>query len=251
MSRLWGVGPRTEEALRRLGLRTIGDIAAQDVAWLSAQLGDLGPHLHALSLGQDDRPVVPDREAKSIGAEDTFAEDLADEDILRAHVHGQALRVAARLRSAGVRCRCVQLKLKASDHKILTRRTTLAVPSDDGQVLYQAATTMLQAALRGSLRLTGVSAQELVPAVDAPAAAAAPIQLSLFAPPAPRAVAEREGVDPAPRRRQLNQVLDQIHRRFGQSAVLPADVLELSGPPEEPDEAARRAGASRLDRRRS
>lgn len=251
VSRLWGVGPRTEEALRRLGLRTIGDIAAQDVTWLSAQLGDLGPHLHALSLGQDERPVVPDREAKSIGAEDTFAEDLADEDTLRAHVHGQALRVAARLRSAGVRCRCVQLKLKASDHKILTRRTTLAVPSDDGQVLYQAATTMLQAALRGSLRLTGVSAQELVPAVDTPAAAAAPIQLSLFAPPAPRAVAEREGVDPAPRRRQLNQALDQIHRRFGQSAVLPADVLELSGPPEEPDEAARRAGASRLDRRRS
>jgi len=103
VSRLWGVGPKTEEELTRAGLKTIGDVAARDVTWLEQRLGSQGRELWALARGQDEREVVPDRAAKSVGAEDTFEEDLTGMDLLRPHVHAQALRVGRRLRKAGVK----------------------------------------------------------------------------------------------------------------------------------------------------
>ncbi|HUC07054.1 MAG TPA: DNA polymerase IV, partial [Solirubrobacterales bacterium] len=77
VSRLWGVGPRTEEVMTRLGLRKIGDVAAADREWLERHLGANGPWLHDLARGIDPRDVEPDREAKSIGAEETFEEDYS------------------------------------------------------------------------------------------------------------------------------------------------------------------------------
>ena len=72
LSRLWGVGPKTEAELKRAGLKTIGDVATWDVAWLEERLGSQGRHLWDLARGHDPREVVPDRAAKSVGAEDTF-----------------------------------------------------------------------------------------------------------------------------------------------------------------------------------
>lgn len=207
VARLWGVGPKTQEVLHSMGLRTVGQIAARGRAALEARLGDLGRHLHALSQGQDERQVVPDRQAQSIGTEDTFAADTDDEEALRGHIHQQALRVGARLRRAGLLARCVQLKLKYSDHAVVTRRVTLDPATDDGQRLYEAAAALLSRAQAGRLvRLTGVSGQELVP----PAA-----QLDLFQ-------------APAARRGKLNAALDEISRRFGSRAVVPADLADAT-----------------------
>src|SRR3990172_6215264 len=78
VSRRWGGGPKTEELLLRFGLKTIGDVAGRDRGWLSERRGEAGAHLSLLSRGIDERSVVPDREAKSVGAEDTFEEDATD-----------------------------------------------------------------------------------------------------------------------------------------------------------------------------
>jgi DNA polymerase-4 len=224
--RLWGVGPKLESTLRGLGLRTVGDIACRDADWLITRLGDVGAHLAALARGEDDRPVVPDRAAKSIGAEDTFEEDIGDIELLRPRLHAQALRVGRRLRRADLRTRVVQLKLKFDNFTVQTRRRTLEQPTDDGQRLYREVLELLERTPpQRALRLTGVSAQELH--------SEAPSQLGLFAAGPQRAQA-------------LNQALDAIAARFGQDAVAPADVLELeSGAPS--DDLRLRAGASRLD----
>src|SRR5512138_2405716 len=201
VGRLWGVGGKTEAVLHRLGLRTIGDLAAKGPDWLAAKVAG-GRDLWELACGIDPRPVVPDREAKSIGAEDTFAEDLAGKEALLPHLHAQALRVGRRLRSAGCRAAVVQLKLKLADFTLLTRQTTLTDPTDDGQEVYRAASTLLAAEpLAAKVRLTGVSAHTL---------SCAGQQLSLFG-----------GEQRAER---LNQALDRIADKFGDGTVTTADL---------------------------
>jgi DNA polymerase-4 len=208
LSRLWGVGPKTEERLKRAGLRTIGDVAAQDVIWLEEQLGALGRHIWELARGHDPRAVVPDRAAKSVGAEDTFEEDLAGLDLLRPRVHAQALRLGRRLRRAGIQGRIVQLKVKFSNFSVITRRAPLPSPTDDGQVLYHTALELLERAHGGRpVRLTGVSIEP--DTTDAR-------QLALFDPPVPRSA-------------ELNAALDRIAERFGPGSITTADLAPKSG----------------------
>ena len=125
VSRLWGVGPKTEQVLLARGLEHIGDVAATDRSRLEDELGSLGPWLHDLANGIDERSVEPDREAKSIGAEETFEEDLEGEDLLP-FIHEQALRVASRLRRSGMRARSVHLKVKFADFR---RRLSPTAPT--------------------------------------------------------------------------------------------------------------------------
>ena len=206
LSRLWGVGRKTEEELTRAGLKTIGDVAARDVEWLEQRLGSQGRHLWELARGHDPREVVPDRAAKSVGSEDTFEEDLTGLDVLRPHVHAQALRVGRRLRKAGVRGRVVQLKVRFSDFTIITRRTTLGSSTDDGQAVYEAALELLERAHQcRPIRLTGVSVQSLE--------AEGPQQLGLFSAPPARST-------------KLNATLDRIAERFGSKAITTADLAE-------------------------
>ncbi|NNB91169.1 DNA polymerase IV [Corallococcus exiguus] len=203
VSRLWGVGPKTEEAMKRAGLVTIGDVATRDVDWLEERFGAASAkHLWELSHGIDARDVVPDRAAKSVGAEDTFDEDLTGLEALKPHVHAQALRVARRLRRATLKGRVVQLKLKFADFTLITRRVTLREATDDGQVIYRAALELLERAHEGkALRLTGVSVQL---DEDEP-------QLGLF----PAA---------APKSSKLNEAMDRIAARFGSKAITMADI---------------------------
>lgn len=206
VSRLWGVGPKTEEVLLRLGLKTIGDVANKDLEWLTKNLGSSAQHFWELSNAIDPRVVVPDREARSIGAQDTFDEDLLGEEALAPHLHGQALRVGRRMRKAGLKGRVVQLTVKYDDFQSITRRKTLETPTDDGQVLYREARALLSKAdLSRKIRLTGVSAQDLVGLNE---------QLGLFAPEAP------------PKNDKLNAALDQITKKFGTKAVITADLAK-------------------------
>jgi DNA polymerase-4 len=212
VGRLWGVGAKTESALHALDIRTIGDLGARDPGWLEDHLAG-GRGLWELSQGIDPRPVIPDRGAKSIGSEDTFDEDLAGKETLRPFIHAQALRVARRLRHAGTSTRVVQLKVKLADFTLLTRRTTLPEPTDDGQTLYRAAMELLSRQdLRQRVRLTGVSAQELqAPGPQLPLIADAPSKTA-----------------------RLNAALDRIAAKFGGAAVLPADVAAAGEADNEP-----------------
>ena len=203
-ARLWGVGPRTAEVLTKLGLRRIGDVARADRAALERALGSNGPWLHDLANGIDAREVVPDREAKSVGAEETFEEDLTEPEELLPFLHGQALRVAARLRRAALTAGTVSLKLRYADFQLATRQETLRPATDDGSEIYRCAARLLAKAEPGRpIRLTGISASEL--GRHAP-------QLGLFD-------------AQAKRRARLNQSLDAIAEKFGESAVRPADLL--------------------------
>jgi DNA polymerase-4 len=219
VGRLWGVGPKTEEALKRSGLETIGDVAKRDAAWMEARWGASGRHLWELANGIDPREVVPDREAKSVGAEDTFDEDLTGLEALSPHVHAQALRVGRRLRRAGVKGRVVQLKVKFSDFTQVTRRTTLPSPTDDGQTLYRVARELLEKTHEGRpIRLTGVSMQELG------MGGGEARQLGLFTEP-----------EKPKRSDKLNAALDKIAERFGSKAVTTADIAGSDDSEPEPE----------------
>jgi signal transduction histidine kinase len=137
VSRLWGVGRVTEEALRALGIATIGALARFPEQVLAERFGSAGAHMRALARGDDPRPVVPDEEARSIGAEDTFERDLLGADALLPQLLDQCVRVARRLREAGLRGRVVTLKVKYGDFEQLTRRSTLSRPTDDAGELYR------------------------------------------------------------------------------------------------------------------
>jgi DNA polymerase-4 len=201
-SRLWGVGPRTDEQLQRMGLRKIGEVASADRAYLEAQLGSNGPWLHDLANGIDPRGVEPDVEAKSVGAEETFEDDLSGEELLP-FIHEQALRVGARLRRAGLKARSVHLKVKYADFRVVTRQETLGMPTDDSAEIFQVAVRLLGKVEPHPIRLTGVHAGDLGEAQS---------QLGLFD-------AGRK------KRERLNRSLDAIAEKFGSAAVLPADLI--------------------------
>lgn len=243
VGRLWGVGPKTRAVLESLGLATIGDLAAAEREVLHAKLGALGDHLHDLARGIDPRPVVPDRAAKSIGAEDTFDEDITSMAELRARVHAQALRVGFRLRRAGVLARVVHLKVKLDDFTIVTRQRTFAEPTDDGQALYRAAVVLLDR-LRPSrpVRLTGVSAQDLVSKAAGDDSSTAKQATQLSFPTAPSSSSSSPSSSAYPRtdlpaderRARLNAALDRIGAKFGHDAITTADVAVTQAPPQGP-----------------
>jgi DNA polymerase-4 len=212
VARLWGVGRVTEEQLRKLGVATIGDLAATPEPALASAIGlSHARDLAALARGDDPREVVPDEAAKSIGAEDTFGEDLHGAEALERELLAQSVRVARRLRGAGVAGRVVTLKVKYADFTLVTRRTTLARPTDDGRALFEAARGLLpRVDLAQPVRLTGISVSGFAGEEERG-------QLDLFGAAAPAEAAE-DG-----KRRALNAALDRLADRFGDGAVIPAD----------------------------
>jgi DNA polymerase-4 len=216
IGRLWGVGPVTERALRRIGAITIGDLARLPGAAVAAAVGESAAlHLKALAVGDDPREVTPEEEAKSVGAEDTFSEDLTGREPLSRELLSQAVRVGRRMRAAGVEGDVVTLKVKYADFTLVTRRTTLALPTDDDRTLFLAARGQLDRVdLDRPVRLTGISVSGLV---EAGAIASPEGQLGLFA------VAPPEDPE-ARRRRALNAAVDTLRDRFGDAAVGPADL---------------------------
>jgi len=230
VSRLWGVGAVTEAALRRIGVQTIGDLQRMPEAALAPAVGaSHARDLRALALGEDPREVVPDEEARSVGAEETFEEDTTDRAALEREILGQAVRVGRRLRAAGLEGRVVTLKVKYGDFSQITRRVTLDSPTDDDRLLYDAARAQLDRVdLTRPVRLTGVSVSDFATPAERG-------QLGLFAGPAQ--------APPPPetaRRQALNTALDAIAGRFGDGAVVRADLADRprrgqGGPEEEPE----------------
>ena len=219
---LWGVGDRAGEVLARLGLRTVGDIARTPLDTLQRELGAAhGAHLAALAWGRDERRVTPHAREKSIGAEETFATDIDDQDRIRRELLRLSGRTAQGLRAAGYVARTVSVKLRLASFKTLTRSRTLLYPTDVAREIYTTVCSLYESSGldRGArLRLVGVRVSGLVPAAEANT------QLTFD----DRPIGWREA----------EQALDQIARRFGASAVRPAALVEDPGPRDRPGGAA-------------
>ncbi len=156
--RLWGIGPVAEEKLHRLGIETIGQLAALTGAEVASILGaTVGPALHLLARGVDDRPVAERAEAKQISAESTFAVDLTTLDQLREAAGPIAEHAHQRLERDGRGARTVTVKLKKSDMSTLTRSATLPYATTDAATLIATARRLLLDPLQiGPIRLVGV-----------------------------------------------------------------------------------------------
>jgi DNA polymerase IV len=163
---LWGVGDRTAEALRRLGLRTIGDLASAPVGMLRTAVGDASArHLNALVNGHDPRPVVAEHVEKSISNETTFDVDIDDAVALRRTLLALSNRVASRLRSGGLAARTIAIKVRLADFRTVHRSRTLAGATDISRDIYATAVELFDALAPGErIRLLGVRAEGLVAA---------------------------------------------------------------------------------------
>jgi DNA polymerase-4 len=205
---LWGVGGKTAEGLARMGIRTVADVAATPVASLKKVLGATGEHVHRLSWGIDSRPVTPVRIEKSIGAEETFASDTADDALLHRELLRLSHRTAERLRASGLVARTVALKLRYADFSTVTRSRTVHTPLDSAQLIYAVVIQLLESLGSRPLlvRLVGVRAEQLE------AAAQTSLQLSL----------DRRDDN----WRAAEQALDKVSEKFGSKSVLPARLLE-------------------------
>jgi len=217
---LWGVGEKTEEVLSRLGLRTIGDLAATSESTLISAVGQAaGSHLYALAWGSDERDVTPNEPERSIGAEETFARDIDDVAIIRRELLRLSERCAARLRASGQLGRTISIKVRFADFTTITRSRTLREPTDVARVVYDTARGLHQALNKDGalLRLVGVRVEGLAEAVDTP-----------------HQLAMSGGEDEW---RAAEQAVDLAAARFGSGAVRPAALVEhepRQGP--EPDQ---------------
>ncbi|WP_405703998.1 DNA polymerase IV [Streptomyces sp. NBC_00069] len=153
-----GVGPATGEHLRRAGITTVGELAEAGEDELVRMVGrSHGVGLYRMALGLDDRPVVAERDAKSVSVEDTFDVDLHDRVRIRNEVQRLADRCVHRLRDSGHSGRTIVLKVRRYDFSTLTRSETLRGPTDDPAVVREAAARLLEAVdTTGGVRLLGV-----------------------------------------------------------------------------------------------
>ena len=206
ISRLWGVGPKTEARLHEMGFRTIGQLASASRESLVRTLGSLGEHLYQLSHGKDDRQVVPDWERKSVGTETTFDEDTDDRDLLLRTILELSDHVAERLRKDEYRARKVTLKLRYSNFSTHTKQHSLDRLIQTGDEIAAVARQLFsQFSLNRKIRLIGVSAGDLHRGREDPE------QLTLFATSNPKeklghavdAIKEKFGIDSLRRGSQL------------------------------------------------
>ena len=205
---IWGVGEVTEQELHRLGLHTVAQLAHVPRTTLRRALGEQSAaHLHDLSWGVDDDPVVPDRRERSVGSSETFAHDVDDPDVIRRQLLHLAERTASRMRHGGVLGRTVVLTVRFSDFTTLTRSRTVAAPTDVTRDIHATAWG-LYAALglqRARIRMLGVRVEGITDA------GSTPVQARLD--------------EPEHGWREAERAMDRAAARFGQGVVRPASLV--------------------------
>ncbi len=202
VSRVWGVGPKTEARLRPLGIDTVGQLRSLTKSQLDHAFGANGNHFWRLARGLDSRPVVPDRVAKSISHETTFSHDVDDADALRAWLRELTDQVGRRLRRHEIVGRTVKLKIRYDDFRTLSRSCTMQKPESSSEALWREVAPMLDRLLTESqqaVRLLGMGIGQL--------SQPGKVQQQLF-----------DGEETG-RQRKLDKTLDSIHERLGTSAV--------------------------------
>ena len=208
---MWGVGPKTNEELQKIGLRTIGDIAKTPRQTLIRALGQsAGETLFELAWGRDYRSVTLDEPDKSIGAEETFLIDLDNHDeILRELLH-MVERSTHRLRERGLVAKTISIKIRFADFTTISRSKTVPLPVSGVQECYEVVRNLYRALGldRARIRLVGVSLENLSDGTGAPQ------QLLL---------GEREKGW-----REATVAIDAATRRFGRGSVRPARLVDIS-----------------------
>jgi DNA polymerase-4 len=208
VERLWGVGPVTLEKLHRIGIRRVADFA---LVGESALVGALGAgqaeHLMALSIGADDRPVEPEREAKSIGHEETYSSNLTTPEEVRTSLVRLADAVAARMRKGGVGARTLAVKVRFDDgFHTITRSTTSRAATDQAATIVSLLQPILDAIDPSwGIRVLGVAGSNLGPVFH---------QLTLD-----------EADDVVPVHGATEAALDEIRERYGADAIGPASAV--------------------------
>jgi DNA polymerase-4 len=217
LTRLWGVGPATLTKLERMGLRTIGDVAATPAELLERALGTaLGTHLHALATNDDERDVTPDRDAKSIGAEETFGTDLRTREACDRELVRLCDRVGSRLRSVEITARTITLKIRFANFETRTRARTLAEPTDISAVVLDTARELLdEFDVRRGIRLLGVSCSQLGEPGE-------PAETQMLLDLVDEDTLDHERIA---RRAAVERAVDDVRDRFGTAAVQPATLL--------------------------
>lgn len=207
-----GVGPATAERLRRAGVHTVADLERVSLEELVRLLGQAhGTGLYHLARAEDDRPVVAEREAKSISVEGTYDTDLVDRRLLEGLLERQARQVTERLRKARLSGRTVTVKVRLHDFSTHTRSTTLAAPTDEPRVVARLARSLLaEVDTSGGVRLLGVGVSGL----------ADWIQEDLFADLDPEPEPEREpvtdeAIEQVTRSRRWAPGMDVVHAEHG------------------------------------
>ena len=160
-----GLGPKAEAALHRLGVKTLGQVAAMPAERLRSLFGSWGPALAERARGIDPAPVASGRDpVKSVSREGTFARDIDDAAVLRGSLRGYAESVGAELRRLGRRARCITLKLRYSDFTTISRSRTLPQPTFSDEEIYRTGAALLEQALERdgrAVRLLGLGTSNL------------------------------------------------------------------------------------------
>jgi DNA polymerase-4 len=201
VSRLWGVGEATERILKEMGIWWVGQLTTYPAEGLERKLGKFGLGLVALARGEDDRPVTPESEAKSLSQEETFTPDLGDLEKMKKILLSQSERIGWELRRERLKGYTIHLKVRYPDFSMVTRSTTLRAPTDQDIEIYQAALRLLNKteALRKRARLLGVGISNL-------GHRHGPEQLSLLD-------CNREKVE------RSTAAVDRIREKFGPTAI--------------------------------
>ncbi len=206
--RLFGLGAKTAPRVEALGIRTLGELRRASPAVLRPVFGRYAERVIERAAGIDQRPVAPDVDEKQVSTEETFETDVADHAKLASEIVRLADRTCGRLRASGLTAACVTVKIRRADFTTFTRQRHFEPPTQETRVITAIALELLRAWLaeqpRASLRLLGVGANALKPAV----------QMDLF-------TAPETG-----RNRQLDAAVDRIREKFGKIALKPASSIE-------------------------
>ncbi len=203
IGRIWGVGKVAAKTFEKLGIATIGQLRAYSPQLLRQHFGSSGEHFLQLAHGIDDRPVVSEREAKSVSNETTFAVDISDEEVLLEWLHALTEQVTQRLRGQGLKGRTIQLKVRLADFTTLSRSHSLEEATDVTVRVWKIVKELFCNRLPRPLppvRLVGVGVSNFDEGGQA-------VQPDLF-----------EEVDDG-RQKKLDKLLDRMQSRFGRSVV--------------------------------
>lgn len=208
VAKLPGIGKKSSQILKGLGINTIGELSILPLGVLKSHFGAHGEVLHRHASGIDEREVEPPATAKSTSRETTFAEDTRDRPRLEATLRYLAERVGADLRRREKRARCVTLKLRYADFTTITRRHTLSQTIDNDQVIFDTGLKLLKQELSGekrAVRLIGIGVSSLVEAGR---------QLDMLD-------------SSSQRLERLNKAIDRIRNKYGFSAIQTGRTLHL------------------------
>lgn len=196
VGRIFGLGQRSVAALEKMGIRTIGQLAACDLRLLRPLLGKNAEEIRNRAQGLDSRPVVPDEQRKSLGKENTFPVDLVGMETCLGALWDLCQQVGWRLRCAGLSGCTVTLKVKTGTFQLLTRSRTVEEPlSQDEELMEQIRLLARQLSWSQPVRLLGVSVSHLVPAGS-----------------------QSLALDDE-RRQKRNRTLDALKQRFGEDII--------------------------------